>query len=115
MRHPPAGRVAAPGNTANYRSSIFSLPNRNEIMGTAWNGERDFSLTSWGLQSIRPVGDLFPRVGFIVTNLTLPSRAVVRFYNISNDGGHVKGFLVRFFPPSRHTHALAQTAPPVGE
>jgi len=24
---------------------------------------------------------LFPRVGFIVTNLTLPSRAVVRFYN----------------------------------
>ena len=26
-------------------------------------------------------GDLLPRVGFIVTNLTLPSRAVVRFYN----------------------------------
>ena len=26
-------------------------------------------------------GDLFPRVGFIVTNLRLPSRAVVRFYN----------------------------------
>ena len=26
-------------------------------------------------------GELFPRVGFIVTNLTLPSRAVVRFYN----------------------------------
>ena len=26
-------------------------------------------------------GGLFPRVGFIVTNLTLPSRAVVRFYN----------------------------------
>ena len=26
-------------------------------------------------------GDLFPRVDFIVTNLTLPSRAVVRFYN----------------------------------
>ena len=24
---------------------------------------------------------MFPRVGFIVTNLTLPSRAVVRFYN----------------------------------
>ena len=34
----------------------------------------------------RPVGrptkkPLFPRVGFIVTNLTLPNRAVVRFYN----------------------------------
>ena len=26
-------------------------------------------------------GELFPRVGFIVTNLELPSRAVVRFYN----------------------------------
>ena len=26
-------------------------------------------------------GELFPRVGFIVTNLTLPSRAVVLFYN----------------------------------
>jgi hypothetical protein len=27
------------------------------------------------------LGELFPRVGFIVTNLTLPSRAVVRFHN----------------------------------
>jgi hypothetical protein len=27
------------------------------------------------------VGELFPRVGFIVTNLSLPSRAVVHFYN----------------------------------
>jgi hypothetical protein len=26
-------------------------------------------------------GELFPRVGFIVTNLTAPSRAAVRFYN----------------------------------
>ena len=26
-------------------------------------------------------GELFPRVGFFVTNLELPSRAVVRFYN----------------------------------
>ena len=29
----------------------------------------------------RHAGELFPRVGFIVTNMTLPSRAVVRFYN----------------------------------
>jgi Transposase DDE domain group 1 len=28
-----------------------------------------------------PAGELFPRVGFIVTNLPLPNRAVVRFYN----------------------------------
>jgi len=27
------------------------------------------------------VGELFPRVGFIVTNLLLPNRAVVRFFN----------------------------------
>jgi len=27
------------------------------------------------------VGELFPRVGFILTNMSLPSRAVVRFYN----------------------------------
>lgn len=27
------------------------------------------------------IGELFPRVGFIVTNLSLPSRAIVRFYN----------------------------------
>src|SRR3989442_15673948 len=26
-------------------------------------------------------GELFPRVGFIVTNMALPSRAVVRFYD----------------------------------
>jgi hypothetical protein len=26
------------------------------------------------------LGELFPRVGFIVTNLHLPSRAVVQFY-----------------------------------
>ena len=26
-------------------------------------------------------GELFPRVRFIVTNMTLPSRSVVRFYN----------------------------------
>jgi hypothetical protein len=28
-----------------------------------------------------PAGELFPRLGFIVTNLKTPSRAVVRFYN----------------------------------
>jgi hypothetical protein len=28
-------------------------------------------------------GELFPRVGFIVTNLSVPSRAVVRFYSKS--------------------------------
>ena len=27
------------------------------------------------------LGELFPRIGFIVTNMSLPSRSVVRFYN----------------------------------
>ena len=39
----------------------------------------------WGYPCTSPfgkqAGELFPRVGFIVTNLELPSRAVVRFYN----------------------------------
>ncbi len=26
-------------------------------------------------------GELFPRVGFLVTNMSLPSRSLVRFYN----------------------------------
>jgi len=32
-------------------------------------------------------GELFPRVGFIVTSLSLPSRAVVRFYNKHGTAG----------------------------
>jgi hypothetical protein len=32
-------------------------------------------------------GELFLLVGFIVTNLELPSRAVVRFYNKRGHGG----------------------------
>ena len=34
-------------------------------------------------------GELFPRVGFIVTNLRVASRAVVRFYNKRGTGGTV--------------------------
>lgn len=39
-------------------------------------------------------GELFPRLGFIVTNLEMPRRAVVRFYNkrgtadTNRDGGN---------------------------
>ena len=32
-------------------------------------------------KALRPSGEMFPRVGFIVTNLTLPSRVVVQIYN----------------------------------
>ena len=56
-------------------------------------------------------GELFPRVGFIVTNLEMPSRAVVRFYNkrgtaepwIKEGKQAVKmtGSLVTVFAPTR--------------
>jgi hypothetical protein len=36
------------------------------------------------------VDELFPRVGFVVTNLELPSRAVVRFYNARPSNGSRK-------------------------
>ena len=35
------------------------------------------------------LGELYPRVRFIVTNLTFPSQAVVRFYNKRGDSGAV--------------------------
>ncbi|MGB7622847.1 MAG: transposase [Terriglobia bacterium] len=35
----------------------------------------------WWARWSSTLGELFPRVGFLVTNLTLPGRAVVRFYN----------------------------------
>ena len=46
-----------------------------------------YQAASWGkarrvvAKVEHPQGELFPRVGFIVTSMTLPSRAVVRFYN----------------------------------
>ena len=36
-------------------------------------------------------GELFPCVGFIVTNMNLPSRAAVRFYNKTNAGRRSSG------------------------
>jgi hypothetical protein len=37
-------------------------------------------LRSGNVHSAEDWGELFPRVGFIVTNLSLPNRAVIRFY-----------------------------------
>ena len=57
--------------------------------GSLWCATRAFSTgqragarleRSWPRWSITP-GSCFPRDNFIVTNLTLPSRSVVRFYN----------------------------------
>jgi Transposase DDE domain group 1 len=47
-------------------------------------------------------GELFPRVGFIVTNLSLPSRAVVRFYSGAQpSNGSRKASRQRIGPGSR--------------
>ena len=53
------------------------------------------------------LGELFPRVGFIVTNMSLPSRSVVRFYNKRGtaeqwikEGKQVQENFVGFQPPS---------------
>jgi Transposase DDE domain group 1 len=44
------------------------------------SGQLEDRTTSCGEGGV-PRGELFPRVGFIVTNLSLPSRAILRFYN----------------------------------
>ena len=65
------------------------------MLGSKKNWERGGALTSrlqsfeaellaseenlLGLMAVNR--ELFPRVGFIVTSMTLPSRSVVRFYN----------------------------------
>ena len=54
-------------------------------------------------------GELFPRVVFIMTNLELPSRAVVRFYNISNDVGPCQGGFALVFDSFVHTPVCART------
>ena len=53
--------------------------NAGRVQGVLVPGSRLDS--KGGGESRHHSGELFPRVGFIVTNLTLPNRAVVRFYN----------------------------------
>jgi hypothetical protein len=66
---------------------LFRPPGRPSHKPLVRHKSFQYQAGSW-IQSRRVVakvehhaGELFPRVGFIVTNLTLPSRAVVRFYN----------------------------------
>lgn len=50
-------------------------------------------------------GEFLPRVGFIVTNPTLPSRSVVQFYNKRGTAEHRMNEgkqAVKMTPPSRH-------------
>src|ERR1019366_9089311 len=51
-----------------YKSFLYQAASRKTTRRVVANVEFHF-------------GELFPRVGFLVTNLTLPSWAVMRFYN----------------------------------
>jgi len=57
-----------------YRSFLYQAASWNEARRVVAKVEFHF-------------GELFPRVGFIVTNLTAPNREVVRFYK-RGMGGH---------------------------
>jgi len=61
------------------RDSIES-PVHGQQEGSAYNGHFE-SVCCHPLFLFNRPGELFPRVGFIVTNLSLPSRSVARFYN----------------------------------
>jgi hypothetical protein len=57
-------------------------------------------------------GELFPRGGFIVTNLTASNRTVVRFYNKRGTGTFSASGLVRHDPLTRSAAGLARWGPP---
>jgi hypothetical protein len=62
--------VGRPGNAPHVRYADF------EYQAKSWNrARRVVAKVEWHR------GELFPRVGFIVTNLERPAKKVVRFYN----------------------------------
>lgn len=58
-------------------SSAGGLVQELSLSGSQWGN----GAAGRGESGVPLGGELFPRVGFLVTNLTLPSRAAVRFYN----------------------------------
>ena len=81
-------RIPANDNLERDIAELLTRPvGRPSPQPVVWHKSFLYQAASW--KSARRVvakvehhlGELFPRVGFIVTNLTLPSRAVVRFYN----------------------------------
>ena len=82
----PPGRELVPGGIHWRQMGVDSLPSGVQKVYSRYKGFL-YQAESW--KTARRVvakvehhpGELFPRVGFIVTNLTLPSRAEVRFYN----------------------------------
>ena len=83
-------RSACPANASlewEIADLLFLRPGRPSHKPLVWYKSFHYQAGSW-TQPRRIVakvehhaGELFARVGFIVTNLRLPSRAVVRFYN----------------------------------
>jgi Transposase DDE domain group 1 len=81
-------RIPANGNLEKDINELLTRPiGRPSHKPVVWYKGFLYQAASWS-KARRVVakvefhfGELFPRVGFIVTNLSLPSRAVVRFYN----------------------------------
>ncbi len=80
-----------------WRSKTSCFARREGLPASPWCATTSFryQAESWS-QARRIVakvehhqGELFPRVGFIVTSMSLPSRSVVRFYNKRRHGGTV--------------------------
>ena len=78
-----------PTGAWNWRSKTSCFARREGPPASPWCATRVFAIRrragqSHGASSPRVEhhqGELFPRVGFIVTSMSLPSRSVVRFYN----------------------------------
>jgi hypothetical protein len=81
--------IRIPGNDSLERDIaelLTRLAGRPSHKAVVWYKDFLYQAASW--KTARRVvakvefhfGELFPRVGFIVTNLSLSSRAVVRFY-----------------------------------
>ena len=58
------------------RSDVMPVDHQTKYQADSWTTARRVVV-----KVERHVGELFPRVGFIVTNLPLPNCAAVRFYN----------------------------------
>src|ERR1022692_4212645 len=89
-------RIPANGNLERDISELLTRPvGRPGQKPVVWYKGFLYQAASW--KTARRVvakvefhfGELFPRVGFIVTNLETDSRAVVRFYNKRGHGGTV--------------------------
>ena len=83
IRHSHSGQRQPGADIAELLRRPVGKPGHQQVVGKGFL----YQAASW--KTARRVvgkvefhfGELFPRIGFIVTNLETPSRAVVRFYN----------------------------------